>query len=60
MDIQHANNSPYRHLKRYSVTSVDQNPDSVVADKLAHLPTVQFSRAYSADHLNHTAYRLYF
>lgn len=60
MAIQHANNNPYRHLKRYSVTAVDQNPDSEIADKLAYLPTVQFSRAYGADYLHHTTYRLYF
>lgn len=56
----HADNSPYGFGNRYSVTIIDQNPDSVFADKVAMLPTARFNRSYTADNLHHTVYTLYF
>lgn len=59
-NIQHADNGPYQHQKRYLVTVVDKNPDSDIPERVAMLPSVRFSRSYASDHLNHTAFRLYF
>jgi hypothetical protein len=56
----YADNSPYRHKKRYQVTVVDQNPDSDIPDKVAALPLCSFDRFYTADNLNHDVFNLFF
>lgn len=55
-----AGNKPYHHTKRYMVTVIDQDPDSVILDKVADLPQCLFLRHYTADNLNHDIYKLYF
>lgn len=55
-----ADNIPYRHCKRYMVTVVDANPDSLIPDKIAALPLCIFNRFYTADNLNHDVFNLYF
>jgi len=55
-----ASNLPYRHTKRYAVTYIDQNPDSLVLDKIAALPMCVFTRHFKADNLNHDIYNIYF
>ncbi|MDB5716245.1 MAG: hypothetical protein JWO15_3642 [Sphingomonadales bacterium] len=55
-----ADNSPYRHTKRYAVTIIDGDPDSPIPDKVAELPLCSFDRAFVADNLNHDVYSLYF
>lgn len=39
---QHANNLPYRHMKRYQVTVIDRDPDSEIPEEVAKLPTSIF------------------
>ena len=60
VDTVHADNSPYRHKKRYQVMIIDGNPDSEIPDKIADLPLCSFSRFYTADNLNHFVYNLYY
>lgn len=55
-----ADNHPYRYLKRYQVTVVDQNPDSDIPGKIAGLPMCIFDRFYTAEDLNHDVYKLFF
>jgi hypothetical protein len=55
-----ANDKPYRHQVRYSVTVIDKNPDSPILDKMADLPMCAFERHYTADNLNHDVYNLYY
>lgn len=55
-----ADNSPYRFTKRYSVTYISRDPDSVVVDKIAMLPRCVYVRYYAADNLNHDIFNLYF
>lgn len=55
-----ASNSPYRYTKRYMVTYIDRNPDSLVPDKIARLPLCIFNRYFVADGLNHDIFNLYF
>lgn len=57
---QHANNLPYRTMKRYQVTAMDYDPDSEIPEALAKLPSSSFSRHFTADKLNHDVYTLYF
>lgn len=55
-----ADNSPYRHTKRYRVTVIDPDPDSEIPDKVAELPLCAFNRFYVANNLNHDVYLLYY
>jgi hypothetical protein len=55
-----ADNNPYRYTKRYQVTVIDRNPDSVIPDEVAKLPRVTHSRFFTADGLNHDVFDLYF
>lgn len=57
---KHADNKPYGYQKRYLVVVVDQNPDSVIPEKVAALPKCIYDRSYTTDNLNHDAYRLFF
>jgi hypothetical protein len=58
--IDHANNNPYAHKKRYMLTVIDRNPDSDIPDRVAELPSVAFERHYTADGLNHDIFLLFF
>jgi hypothetical protein len=60
IDIRHADNKPYKHKKRYQVTVIDRNPDSVITDKVATLPMCSYDRSYTADNLNHDVFTLSF
>lgn len=55
-----AGNNPYRYSKRYLVTVIDSDPDSLIPDKIKDLPTCVFSRFFTADKLNHDVYNLFF
>jgi hypothetical protein len=55
-----ADDQPYRHKKRYLVTVIDRDPDSVIPDKIAKLPMCVFDRFFTADNLNHDVYRIFF
>ena len=57
---EHADNLPYHRRRRYQVTVIDRDPDSVIPDKIGALPLCTFDRFYTADNLNHYVYKLYF
>lgn len=59
-ETEFADNSPYRHTKRYSVTVIDRNPDSPLPDKVAQLPMCAHNRFFTNDGLNHDVFSLYF
>ena len=59
-DIDHADNAPYNHRKRYQVIVIDRDPDSIIPEKVAALPTASFDRHYPADNLNHDVYNIFF
>jgi hypothetical protein len=59
-DTRFADNSPYRHTKRYQVTVIDRNPDSEIPDKVAALPMTLFNRWFAADNLHHDVFNVYF
>lgn len=59
-DTIFADNSPYRRTKRYMVTVIDQDPDSLVPDKVAQLPMCTHSRSYPANQLHHDVFDVYF
>lgn len=55
-----ADNSPYRHSKRYQVTVIDPDPDSLIPDDIAQLPLSSMERTFPKDDLHHFVYTLYF
>lgn len=59
-NTEFANNRPYIYNKRYLVTVIDRNPDSLTPDKVAELVSCTFNRFYVVDNLNHVAFTLYF
>lgn len=55
-----AGNLPYRVTRRYQVTVIDRDPNSVVLGKIANLPLCTYLRYFAVDGLNHDVYTLYF
>lgn len=60
INMDHADNAPYKNKTRYQVTVVDMNPDSNIHEKVATLPMSSYDRFYTADNLNHDVYNLFF
>lgn len=56
----YADDKPYRHTKRYTVTLIHRDPDNAVVDQIAALPQCQHDRFFTADNLNHDVFTLYF
>lgn len=55
-----SDNFPYKIVKRYQLTIVDRNPDSLIPQAVAELPMCVFDRHFTADDLNHDVYKLFF
>ena len=60
MQIDHADNVPYKHARRYSLTVIDWDAESEVLAKVEALPTVSFDRHYADENLNHDVYNIFF
>ena len=55
-----AANRPYVFTKKYTVTIIDRNPDTVYPEIMAmRFPMCVMDRAYPADGLNHYVFTLY-
>lgn len=59
IDIRHADNRPFKHMKRYQITVITDDPDSDIPDKVAQLPRVAFDRAFVTDNLHHDVFTLF-
>lgn len=55
-----ADNKPYKNQRRYQITVIDRNPDSLIPKKVSELPSCVYDRFYTADNLNHDVYKLFF
>lgn len=55
-----ADDVPYKYDKRYQITVIDKDPDSLIPDKIAALPMCLFDRHFTADNLNHDIFNIYF
>lgn len=56
----YADNIKYRFTKRYSVTVIDRNPDSLIPDLVEQLPLTSFDRSFRANGLNHFVFNIHF
>jgi len=60
IDNTFANDGVYSSQKKYSVTVIDEDPDSPIVDKVAALPTCRYNRHFESDNLNHDVFMLYY
>lgn len=60
IDNTFANDSVYTQKKSYSVTVIDEDPDSAIVDAMSFLPRCRFDRHYTADNLNHDVFTIYY
>ena len=58
--VNHADDMPYQHRKRYLLTVIDRDPDSDIPDKILDLPMCSYDRFYTVDNLNHDVFKLFF
>jgi len=56
----HADNRPYARKKRYSVKVMDRDPDSLIPEAVADLPSASFNRGFKTEGINHSIYNLYY
>lgn len=59
-NVVFADNLPYMRMKRYSVTVIDEDPDSEIPDNVSQLPYCISERNYVYEGLYHYGYVLYF
>lgn len=55
-----ANDGVYLSQRKYSITVIDDDPDSLIVGKVAALPSCRFNRHYEKDNLNHDAFTIYY
>lgn len=55
-----ADNHPYSRFKRWQVTVIDRDPDTLIPDDIAQLPLTVFERSFSAGNLHHHVFNMYF
>jgi hypothetical protein len=60
INIKQADDSIYKYTIGYMVTVIDQDPDSLIPEKLLALPLCRFDRHYTADNLNHDVFTIYY
>jgi hypothetical protein len=58
--VDYADNVVYYDKLRYQVTLIDANPDSQIFEGFRTLPLSTFVRHFTADHLNHDVFDVYF
>lgn len=56
----YANDTVYKHTNRYEIIVIDEDPESVIAEKVSKLTYCSLDRAYPSDGLNHYVFTLYF
>ena len=59
-DSQYADNTTYSNRWRYTVTIIDENPDTDLPGKVAELPYCKADRFFQTDNLNHYIYSLFY
>lgn len=55
-----ADNIVYAQDHKYSITVIDENPDSTFVQLVSKIPRIKFVRHYVSDNLNHDVFTLYY
>ena len=50
----------YRTTKAYVVTVIDQDPDSLIPDRVQQLPYSRLTRSFTNQNLNHDVFTIYY
>ena len=58
IDNSHADDGVYMQSLEYEVIVIDRDPDSEIVMKVSRLPRCRHERHYTADGLNHDAFKL--
>lgn len=58
IDNAHADDGVYKQSLEYEVIVIDRDPDSEIVMKVSRLPRCRHERHYTADGLNHDAFKL--
>lgn len=57
---RNADNKTYIMFKRYTITVIDENPDSLIPDKLVNIfEMINLDRTFQSFGLNHFVFNLY-
>lgn len=60
-NVTYADNTIYRHTRRYNVTVIDFDPDTRIPDDLLiALPMTKHIISFVKDNLNHYVYQIYY
>lgn len=57
--VRFADNIPYNKSKRYSITVIDEDPDSEIPDLVSSLPYCMSERVFSYDGMYHFVYLIF-
>ena len=60
IDNTYANDDVYKQETSYSVTVIDEDPDSPIVEAISLLPRCRFDRHFISDNLNHDTFTLYY
>lgn len=60
VDMNNANNYPYKNRDCYHVMVIARNPDSQIRRSIESMQLCRFDRFYAVDGLNHWSYILYY
>ena len=55
----HANNKVYHHMEKYTLTVIDQDPDSELRDVVSELRFCRMTRSFENDNLHHWVFNIY-
>jgi hypothetical protein len=60
MNTRFADNAPYTVEKRYQLTVIDRDPNSMIPDSVALLPKCIFDRYFPSSGLNHYVFQIFY
>lgn len=60
IDEKKADNIGYNMKVEYTITVIDENPDTDLVEKVLELPYCRFDRKFDSDNLNHFVFSLYY
>ena len=60
IDNKFANDAVYKQSHVYSITVIDDDPDSEIVERMSSIPKCKFNRHFVSDNLNHDLFTLYY
>lgn len=59
-ETQFADNGPYFGTDRYQLTTISEDPDDEIREKVKLLPMCLFNRSFAANKLNHNVFTIFY